>query len=314
LTVHGGFETVRPNQDEATIMSTTIEPIPRTGPRAAETRSLPEIGGIEINGIDLSEPLTQERKDWLLRTFRAHPVIVFRDQNLTKDQQYEFTLTFGEIEGLHVNRLVDAVKYTPVHTVSNIGPDGKPSAPTRERGNYYWHTDKSYHDVPSLLTMLHGVEIPSRGGETQFANTAMAYAALDEATKQRLTRLRAVHSWERSRIQSRSMPATDEQKRERPPVDHPIVRTHPDTGVKALYLGNHGSHILGWPEEEGHVLVRWLETFATQAEFVYSHRWLPGDLVMWDNRCTLHRALPHEDMDKERRVLHRTVVKGTVPY
>ena len=295
-------------------MSTTIEPIPQTGPRADETRSLPEIGGIEITGVDLSEALSQDRRDWLLHTFRAHPVVVFRDQDLTKEQQYEFTLIFGEIEGLHVNRHIDAVKYTPVHTVSNIGSDGKPSAPTRERGNYYWHTDKSYHDVPSLLTMLHGVEIPSRGGETQFANTAMAYASLDEATKQRLEGLRAIHSWERSRIQSRSMPATDEQKRERPPVDHPIVRTHPDTGAKALYLGNHASHVLGMPEEEGHALVRWLEAFATQPGFVYSHRWQSGDLVMWDNRRTLHRALPHVDMDKERRVLHRTVVKGTVPY
>ena len=226
-------------------MSATIDPIPRTGPRANETRSLPEVGGIEITGVDLSQSPTQERKDWLMRTFRAHPVLVFRDQRLTKEQQYEFTLIFGEIEGLHVNRLVDAVKYTPVHTVSNIGSDGKPSAPVRERGNYYWHSDKSYHDVPSLLTMLHGVEIPSKGGETQFANTALAYAALDEATKQRLAGLRAVHSWERSRIQSRSLLATDEQKRERPPVDHPIVRTHPDTGAKALYLGNHASHVLG---------------------------------------------------------------------
>jgi alpha-ketoglutarate-dependent taurine dioxygenase len=295
-------------------MSATIEALPLTGPRPDETRSLPEVGGIEITGIDLSRPLSPERTDWLLTTFRAHPVIVFRDQNLTKEQQYEFTLTFGEIEGLHVNRLIDAAKYAPVHTVSNIRSDGLPSAPVRERGNYYWHSDKSYHDVPSLLTMLHGVEIPSRGGETQFANTAMAYAALDEATKQRLDGLRAVHSWERSRIQSRSLLATDEQKRERPPVDHPIVRTHPDTGAKTLYLGNHASHVLGWPDSEGRALLRWLEAFATQPAFVYSHRWRPGDLVLWDNRCTMHRALPHQDMDKERRVLHRTVVKGTVPY
>ena len=241
-------------------------------------------------------------------------MIVFRDQSLTKEQQYDFTLIFGEIEGRHVNRHIDAVKYTPVHTVSNIGPDGQPGQPTRERGNYYWHSDKSYHDVPSLLTMLHGVEIPPQGGETQFANTAMAHAALDEATRQRLTGLRAIHSWERSRLQSRSLPATEEQKRERPPVDHPVVRTHPDTGAKALYLGNHASHILGWPEEEGRALIRWLEAFATQPAFVYSHQWRPGDLVLWDNRCTMHRALRHADMERHRRVLHRTVVKGTVPY
>jgi alpha-ketoglutarate-dependent taurine dioxygenase len=295
-------------------MSTTIDPIPQTGPGADETRSLPEVGGIEITGVDLSDPLSEERTEWLLRTFRVHPVIVFRDQHLTKEQQYAFTLTFGEIEGAHVNRLIDPVKYSPVHTVSNIGPDGVPSAPIRERGNYYWHSDKSYHDVPSLLTMLHGVEIPAEGGETQFANTALAYAALDDATKQRLHGLRAVHSWERSRIQSHSQPATEEQKRERPPVDHPIVRTHPDTGAKALYLGNHASHILGWPEQEGRALLRWLEAFATEAAFVYSHHWRVGDLVLWDNRCTMHRALPHQNMEKERRVLHRTVVKGTVPY
>jgi taurine dioxygenase len=217
---------------------------------ADETRSLPEIGGIEITGIDLSAPLSEERKDWLMRTFRAHPVIVFRDQHLTREQQYEFTLMFGEIEGAHVGRLTDAVKYTPVHTVSNIGPDGMPSAPVRERGNYYWHTDKSYHDVPSLLTMLHGVEIPSKGAAKRSSPTPRwLMRRLDEATKQRLTGLRAQHSWERSRIQSHSQLASEDQKRERPPVDHPIVRTHPDTGVKALYLGNHSSHVLGWPED-----------------------------------------------------------------
>jgi alpha-ketoglutarate-dependent 2,4-dichlorophenoxyacetate dioxygenase len=295
-------------------MSTAVDPIPRTGPRPDETSSLPEIGGIEITGLDLSRPLSRDRKDWLIRTFRAHPVIVFRDQRLTKDQQHEFTLNFGEIEGLHVNRHIDAAKYAPVHTVSNIGRDGEPAAPSTERGNYFWHSDKSYHDVPSLMTMLHGVEIPPRGGETQFANTAMAYAALDEPTRVRLGGLRAVHSWERSRIQSGSQPATEEQKRERPPVDHPVVRTHPETGAKALYLGNHASHILGWPEAEGRALLRGLEALATRPAFVWTHRWRVGDLVMWDNRCTLHRALPHENMDRERRVLHRTVVRGTVPY
>lgn len=295
-------------------MSMTFAPIARTGPRPEETLSLPAFGGIEIAGIDLSQPLTQERKDWLARAFRAHPVIVFRDQTLNKDQQYEFTLAFGEIEGQHVNRLVDPVKYSPVHTVSNLDTEGRPGPPTRERGNYFWHSDKSYHDVPSLLTMLHGIEIPPEGGETQFANTALAYAALDEATKARLTGLRAVHSWERSRLQSGSPPATPEQIGERPAVDHPVVRTHPDTGAKALYLGNHASHIVGWDETEGRALLRWLEAFATQPAFVYSHRWRKGDLVMWDNRCTVHRALPHENMSQERRVLHRTVVKGTVPY
>lgn len=287
--------------------------IPLTGPTPDETRPLAEIGGMEITGIDLSQPLTDARRDWLLGTFRTHPVLVFRDQHLTKPQQYDFTLYFGDIETRHVGRLIDAERYTAVHTVCNLDASGNPTETPRERGNYFWHSDKSYHQVPSLMTMLHAVELPPRGGETQFANMTMAYAALPAETKARIAGMRAVHSWEASRINCGGHPATEEQKRERPPVDHPLVRTHPDTGEKSLYLGNHASHILGMPEAEGRALLVQLREHATQPQFVYTHRWRSGDLVMWDNRCLLHRALPHQGMGLHRRVLHRTVVKGTVP-
>ncbi len=301
-------------------MSATIDAprpahgIPPSGPRPDETARLEDFGGLEIADMDLSQPLTDALRDRLLAAFAAHPVLVFRGQTLTKDQQYAFTLNFGEIEGAHVNRLIDAKNYAPVHTVSNLDSDGNPSEVLRERGNYYWHSDKSYHAVPSLLTMLHAVELPPKGGETQFANTAKAYAALPEDDKALISGLRAIHSWEASRIQSNSRPATAEQMAERPPVGHPVVRTHPDTGAKVLYLGNHASHIVGWPMADGQVLMRRLLAHATQAPFVYTHRWRQGDLVLWDNRCLVHRALPHEAMGTHRRVLHRTVVKGTVPY
>ena len=301
-------------------MSATIDAprpahgIPPSGPRPDETARLEDFGGLEIADMDLSQPLTDALRDRLLAAFAAHPVLVFRGQTLTKDQQYAFTLNFGEIEGAHVNRLIDAKNYAPVHTVSNLDSEGNPSEVLRERGNYYWHSDKSYHAVPSLLTMLHAVELPPKGGETQFANTAKAYAALPEDDKALIAGLRAIHSWEASRIQSNSRPATAEQMAERPPVDHPVVRTHPDTGAKVLYLGNHASHIVGWPMADGQVLMRRLLAHATQAPFVYTHRWRQGDLVLWDNRCLVHRALPHEAMGTHRRVLHRTVVKGTVPY
>ena len=182
-------------------MSATIEAprpahgIPPSGPSAGETASLEDFGGIEIADLDLSRPLTEAQRDRVMRLFRKHPVLVFRGQNLTKDQQYTFTLNFGEIEGAHVNRLVDSKNYTPVHTVSNLDADGNPSETLRERGNYYWHSDKSYHAVPSLLTMLHAVELPPKGGETQFANTAKAYAALPPAVKAEIEGLRAIHSW-----------------------------------------------------------------------------------------------------------------------
>jgi taurine dioxygenase len=288
--------------------------IPRSGPRPDESRPLAEVGGVEISGVNLSEPLSDERHEWLLETFRMHPILVFRGQHLTKQQQYDFTLNFGEIEAQHVNRLIDAERYAAVHTVCNLDADGNPSEVLRERGNYYWHSDKSYHAIPSLLTMLHAVELPPIGGETQFANTAMAYAALPDAMQQRIASYRAVHSWEASRINCGGRPATEAQKRERPPVEHPLVRTHPETGAKVLYLGNHASHIAGLPEAEGRALLVALREHATQASFVYTHRWQTGDLVLWDNRCLLHRALPHEGMGLHRRVLHRTVVKGSVPY
>ena len=301
-------------------MSATIDAprpahgIPPSGPRPDETARLEDFGGLEITDMDLSQPLTAAQRDRVLAAFQAYPVLVFRGQSLTKDQQYEFTLIFGEIEGAHVNRLIDAKNYTPVHTVSNLDGEGNPSEVLRERGNYYWHSDKSYHAVPSLMTMLHAVELPPKGGETQFANTAKAYAALPEDTRREIAGLRAIHSWEASRTQSNSRPATAEQMAERPPVDHPVVRTHPDTGAKVLYVGNHASHIIGWPVTEGQALMRRLLAHATQAPFVYTHRWQQGDLVLWDNRCSVHRALPHEAMGTHRRVLHRTVVKGTVPY
>ncbi len=284
--------------------------IPASGPAPAETSPLAEVGGVEITGIDLAQTLSPEQCDGIVQSFRTHPVLVFRDQHLTKDQQYAFTLNFGEIEDQHVNRLVDSARYAAVHTVSNLDRDGYPSARLEERGNYFWHTDKSYHAVPSLLTMLHAVELPAEGGETQFANMAMAYAALPASVRRQIARLRAVHSWEASRRNSGSRLATEEQQRERPPVTHPVVRIHPDTGASALYLGNHVSHIDGMPAIESRDLIARLMAHATQPRFVYSHRWRPGDLVLWDNRCLLHRALANYAMGSARRILHRTVVRG----
>ncbi len=271
------------------------------------------VGGVEITGIDLSTDLSPPVRQRILDLFAVHPILVFRDQCLSKEQQYNFTLNFGEIEDQHVGRHQDSIKYAAVHTVSNLDANGNPSAGLPERGNYVWHSDKSYHDVPSLLTMLHAVQLPPAGGPTQFANTELAYAALPDATRHQIDGLRAIHSWETSRTKSGSAPATQAQIRERPPVDHPIARTHPVRGTKALYLGNHASHIVGMPLEQGRTLLAELETHATSAAFVYAHRWLHGDLVMWDNRCLLHRALTDYDMGQHARVLHRTVVRGTVP-
>jgi taurine dioxygenase len=276
-------------------------------------RRLSNVAGAEITDVDLSQPLAPARKSAILAAFLGHHVLVFRDQRLTKEQQHALTLEFGEIEG-HVARLPDGTPLPLVHTVHNLDEHGNPTATPDSVGNYSWHTDKSYHAEPSLLTMLHALELPPQGGDTQFANAAAGYAALPDGTKREVADLKVEHSWEASRRNIGAKPVTDEQKRERPPVTHPLVRTHPDTRAKTLYLGLHTSHVLSMPEAEGRALLDRLLAHTTQPEFVYSHQWRSGDFVMWDNRCLLHRAVRNYEMAAHRRILQRTVVKGTKPF
>jgi alpha-ketoglutarate-dependent taurine dioxygenase len=185
------------------------------------------------------------------------------------------------------------------HVVTNLDADGNPTMRLSAAANYHWHTDKPYHPAPPMLTILRAVEVPPAAGNTEFANTAMAYDALPDATKRRIASLRVVFR-----------PAFDPRGAA---VDHPLARTHPETGRKALYLGNHSTGILGMDEADGAVLLRELLEHATQRQFVYAHRWQPGDLVMWDNRCLLHRVVADEGLSRYRRVMHRSVVRGTVP-
>jgi alpha-ketoglutarate-dependent taurine dioxygenase len=271
-----------------------------------------DVAGAEITGLDLSQPITRETADAILHALETYHILVFRDQNLTKDQQYNFTLNFGEIEG-HVGLLANGEKYPVVHTVTNLDEKtGKPTETPTTHGNYFWHTDKSYHDIPSLLTMLHAIQVPPTGGDTMFANMIMAYDALSDDEKRSLEGLRAVHSWEASRRNTGNRPATEEQKRERPPVSHPIIRTHPN-GRKSLYLGIHIGHVEGMDYDEGRALMADLLERATAEPFVYRHQWRKADLTMWDNRVLLHRADRNFEMAVHPRVLHRTVVRGTVP-
>jgi alpha-ketoglutarate-dependent taurine dioxygenase len=263
-------------------------------------------GGITVSGIDLARPLAAEAKQRIAEAFRDHHVVVFPDQVLSREEQYAFISNFGPVEP-HRGRGLESKRYAIAHVISNLDRDGKPvdrsSSPV---SNYRWHTDKAYHREPPMLTALYAVELPPRGGDTEFANTAMGYAALPEATKRRIAGLRVMFYWGAS---AGDPPAAGQQ-----PVDHPLVRTHPETGAKALYLGNHASHILGMAEAEGRALLDELLAHTTRPPLVYTHRWRTGDLVIWDNRCLLHRAAANYEIDKYRRVLHRSVVRGTVPF
>lgn len=274
------------------------------GPRLAPA------AGVTISGVDLAQPLCAEARERITQAFRDHHVVVFPDQVLSREEEFAFTANFGQVE-THRDRNQEDKRYAVAHVISNLDGDGNPvdrsSSPV---SNYRWHTDKAYYRVPPMLTALYAVELPPRGGDTEFANTAMGYAALPEAKKLRIAGLRVVFYWGAGAKGSGSELAA---RLPQSPVDHPLVRTHPETGSKALYLGNHSSHILGMPERDGRALLDELLAHTTKSQFVYIHRWRKGDLVIWDNRCLLHRAVANYEIGKYRRVLYRSVVRGTVP-
>jgi taurine dioxygenase len=271
-------------------------------------------GGVTITDLDLAQPLTPDARERIRVAFRDHHIVVFPDQALSREQQYAFVANFGEIEA-HGGPNRQAKRYAVAHVISNLDSAGNPvdrsSSPV---SNYRWHTDKPYYPAPPMLTALYAVALPPQGGDTEFANTALGYTALPDRIKSRIAGLRVVFCWGASAYKSdnrwrRAVPSRDD-----PPVDHPLVRTHPETGTKALYLGNHASHIIGMSEAEGRALLDELLDHTTQPQFVYTHRWRKDDLVIWDNRCLLHRAVANYEMSRYRRVLHRSVVRGTLPF
>jgi alpha-ketoglutarate-dependent taurine dioxygenase len=261
-------------------------------------------GGAEITGVDLSQPLGVEALAQIRTALLAHQFLVFPGQTLSREQQYRFTAQFGEVEAHGGGR--PGKRQDVAHVTANLDGEGNPSDRFAKGANYRWHTDKPYYAVPPALTTLHAVELPPSGGDTEFANMRLAYEALPGDMKRRIDRLRVVFQWEAGR-------RPGYYANDLPPVDHPLVRTHPETGAKALYLGNHAMRIAGLPEAEGAALLDELLRHATQPRFTYAHRWRQGDLVVWDNRCLLHRAVANYEMNRYRRIMHRNVVKGTIP-
>lgn len=273
---------------------------------------LSDIMAAEIRGLDLAQDIDDALRDAIREAFLQYRVLCFRDQHLSGQQLVAFSERFGPLES-HINHEFRGDAIPELHRVSNLGDDGRPTRKLKARGNFHWHTDKSYLPVPSLATLLHAVELPPEGGATQFADMQAAYDALPPDRKTEFAGLRVVHSWEQSRINSGSRPASEQEKRDAPPVVHPLVRTHPETGRRGLYIGDHSSHIEGRPFAEGRAFLAELQEQATGDRFVYRHRWQPGDLIMWDNCSLLHRATADFDLDRHRRVLHRTVIRGSAP-
>ncbi len=284
---------------------------------AIEVRPLDQGFGAEITGLDLSQPLTAAAFDIWNNAFREHAVVILRGQHFNEEQHVAFSEKFGPLE-VFVDPKDQARGYPTILRVTNIDQDTNELKPVDDLGHKSftlgtsdWHTDSSFKRVMSKASLLYGIEIPKRGGDTAFANTAMAFAALPEARQQELEKVVVIHDFEATRRRFGLPPRNEAIRSKNPPVPQPLVSRLPD-GRKALLMGLHVSHVDGMPREEGDALIAGLTKFATQPQFCYRHKWRKGDLVMWDNRCTLHRAMPYE-LDGERRLLQRTTIAGEGP-
>jgi alpha-ketoglutarate-dependent 2,4-dichlorophenoxyacetate dioxygenase len=267
--------------------------------------------GAEVRGVDLTRPVIPATFAAIEAAFHRHGILVFPEQPMTDEQQLAFSRLFGPLE-VNPNYAGAKMRLRPdIADISNLDAEGRVLARDDRRnlfniGNQLWHTDSSFKRIPAKCSLLSARELPSSGGETEFADLRAAWDALPEKRRRQLDGLVVEHSIFRSRSQIGFADFNDEVFTELPPVPQALVRHHRYSGRTSLYLASHASHVIGWPVEEGRALIEELIAFATRTRFVYQHRWRVGDLVMWDNRCTMHRGRPYDDT--QRRVLHRTTV------
>jgi alpha-ketoglutarate-dependent 2,4-dichlorophenoxyacetate dioxygenase len=283
---------------------------------AIDARPVHPCLGAEIGGVDLTRALSAAAFAAIEAALNRYAVLIFRDQPLSDEQQIAFSRNFGPLELVPVYAGYRLRIRAEFADISNLDADGELLAADSDRrmfnlGNQLWHTDSSFKYVPARCSLLSAREIPPEGGDTEFADMRAAYDALPEEMKRRLDGLVAEHSIFHSRLKTGFTNFTEEIRRGMPPVPQLVVRRHPGSGRKTLYLASHASHIIGWPVEEGRRLIEELIDFATEPRFVYRHRWSVGDLVIWDDRCTMHRGRPYDDA-RHRRVLHRTTVSDEI--
>jgi len=286
--------------------------------------------GAEIGGVDLSQPLDEETFAAIADAFFEHQVVVFRNQRLTPAQQVAFTRRFGELEH-HVRKEHCLPGYPEILVVSNVVDERGKAVGVQDAGRF-WHSDLSYKRLPSLLSALYALEVPVKDGvvlgPTDFASTTAAYEALPEELQRRLRDLRNVHSYRYYRAKNlqaqrqeqarggrvvQEHAPSEEQLKSVPDVEVPVVRTHPVTGRKGLFINEaHTSGLRGLPEKDGAALLAQLCSHIVKPEFRYEHRWRAGDLLMWDNVAVQHRARFDYDLPL-RRLMHRTTVRGSPP-
>lgn len=290
---------------------------PAAGVRAQSFEIRPFDGavGAEIIGLDLSQPVGDADFRRIHQAHLEHHVLVFRDQHITPAQQVDFSRRFGPLQ-IHVLHQFALPDHPEVLIVSNIRENGQPIG--LGDAGHFWHSDISYVDKPSLGSFLHAQELPAEGGDTLFANQHSAYDALPAELRKAIAPLRAEHSYlakyEELRSRSPWRPKlSQEQIDQVKPVVHPVVRTHPETGRKALFVSEHfTTRIVDVPEDESRQILAELFELSTRPEHVYRHAWQPHDMVFWDNRSVMHVAAGTPD--HLRRKLYRTTIEGDAPF
>jgi alpha-ketoglutarate-dependent 2,4-dichlorophenoxyacetate dioxygenase len=270
----------------------------------------------EVSGIDITRPISDEEVAAVEAGMDRHAVLVFRDQALTDDAQRVFSRRFGPLEaagGGHITTAQDRRLPLDMQDASNLDQNQQPFARDDRRrmfnlGNRLWHSDSSYRPVTARYSLLSGRIVVHDGGRTEFADMRAAYDALDDATKAEIEDLVCEHSLMFSRGTLGFTELTDAERAMFKPVQHRLVRTHPASGRKSLFLSAHAGTIVGWPVPEARAFLRDLNEHATQRRFVYSHPWRRNDLVIWDNRATMHRVTRFDET--QIRDMRRTTVAG----
>ena len=286
---------------------------------AVSIRPLHDVFVGEVSGVDITKPLTRDQVAAIEAGMDRYAVLVFHDQHVTDEQQQAFTLNFGPLEDARTNNITrpeDKRLGTGMNDVSNLGKDGKPLArDSRQRlfnlGNSLWHSDSSFRATPAKYSLLSARVVNKKGGNTEFADMRAAYDSLDDETKREIEDLVCEHSLMYSRGSLGFLDYSEDEKRMFKPVLQRLVRTHPVTGRKSLYLSSHAGGIVGMPMPEARLLLRDLNEHATQPKFVYVHKWTLHDLVIWDNRQTMHRVRRYDE--SQPRDMRRTTVAGDAP-
>ncbi len=270
--------------------------------------------GARISGVDLSRPLEQDTFEQIDDAINRYSLLLFENQRMNDAAHLDFSRRFGELEEEHISYYSKG-EVTYIGRVGNIDHDGNKVSSRQIKsstGNEMWHSDSSFREIPAMYSILAAYEVPAEAGETEFVSARAAYQRLDRETRELIESKVGIHDYIYSRTKVGEDAVTQSQRTYMHPVRQRLVRQNPVTGERNIFVGSHVKEIEGLPDAEAHPLIERLINEITRVESVYRHRWQAGDMMIWDNRCILHRGCGY-DADKYRRRMHQTRIRGRGP-